>query len=320
MLERKEFYKEVEKRVAAFLPKEYRSSAVSVMENPKNNGPMTAIVIRPEGVDAIPLIYLESYYDRYRDGEKMEDLLQHLADSYTDAVQFRAKMRLPKMDRESLEGHLRLRLVNTKTNPGMLANAVNRPAGCGFSLVVYIDLESMSGFQGMIQVSDTMAKSMGYGEEKEVFAQAMEDSVAHIPAVMNRIEDTVFRIGTEDGPEDLFQSETLPVSGRGMYVLTNSEGAYGASALFYPGVKERVSEVIGGDYYVLPSSIHEVLILKDMPDLDPKELVQMVKEVNETQVAPLDRLADRVMHYRSDLRQLEVTADLGKERDNGKER
>ena len=79
MLERKEFYKEVEKRVAAFLPKEYRSSAVSVMENPKNNGPMTAIVIRPEGVDAIPLIYLEGYYDRYRDGEKMDDLLQHLA-------------------------------------------------------------------------------------------------------------------------------------------------------------------------------------------------------------------------------------------------
>ena len=114
--------------------------------------------------------------------------------------------------------------------------------------------------------------------------KTMADSVAHIPAVMNRIEDAVFRIGTESGPEDLLKSEALPVSGRGMYVLTNSEGAYGASALFYPGVKEKVSEVIGGDYYVLPSSIHEVLILKDTPDLDSKELVQMVKELAEIMI------------------------------------
>ena len=307
-MEKEMFFKEVEKRVSEFLPKEYRGSSVSIMENPKNNTQMHAVVIRPEGVDAIPMIYLESYYDRYKDGEKLDALLQELADSYTDMLRFRAQMHLPKMDRAALEGHLRVRLVNTETNPGLLANAVNRPVECGFSLAVYIDLESMNGFKGMIQVSDRMAKDMGYGEQ-EVFAQAMADSVAHIPAVMNRIEDAVFWIGKADAPEDLLKAEEIPDPGRGMYVLTSSEGAYGASALFYPGVKERIAEVVGGDYYVLPSSIHEVLILKDLPELDPKELVQMVKEVNETQVAPLDRLADRVMHYRSDLRLLEIAAE-----------
>ncbi len=315
----KEFYEMIRNRIRDYLPNEYKDSEISVMVNPKNNMPMHAIVIRPEGAEAIPLVYMEPYFDRYRKGENIEDLLNDLANTYSEAMQARAGLHLPKMDRESLDGHLRVRLVNTKTNSGMLKDTVNRPAGCGFSLVVYIDLESMNGLQGMAQITRKMAADLGFTEQ-EAFSRAMEDSVDHIPAVMNRIEDAVFRIGTEDGPEDLLKAKELPVSGRGMYVLTNTEGAYGAAALFYPGMKERVAEVIGGDYYVLPSSIHEVLILKETPDMNPKELAQMVKEVNETQVAPQDRLADRVMHYRSDLRQLEVAADLSRSRSHVSER
>ena len=105
-----------------------------------------------------------------------------------------------------------------------------------------------------------------------------------------------------------------------MYVLSNIEGEHGAAALFYPGVQEKISEVVGGDYYVLPSSIHEVLIIKDDIGIKPKELAQMVKGINEMQVGPLDKLADKVMHYRADLKLLEVAVDLEKNREPGKER
>ena len=57
--------------------------------------------------------------------------------------------------------------------------------------------------------------------------------------------------------------------------------------------------MIGGDYYVLPSSIHETLIVPDTGLHDVNELEAMVKEVNETQVAPDEILSDKVQHYDS---------------------
>lgn len=60
---------------------------------------------------------------------------------------------------------------------------------------------------------------------------------------------------------------------------------------------EKVAELLGTNYYVLPSSIHELLILPDNGSMQLSELEAMVREVNATQVAPEDRLSDKVQYY-----------------------
>lgn len=82
-----------------------------------------------------------------------------------------------------------------------------------------------------------------------------------------------------------------------MYVLTNDRTLNGAAALFYPGVQEMVAEKMQGDYFVLPSSVHEVLIVPDDGNMDFKELREMVKEVNGTQVQPDEVLTGEVYSY-----------------------
>ena len=52
-----------------------------------------------------------------------------------------------------------------------------------------------------------------------------------------------------------------------------------------------------GDYFILPSSIHEVLLLRDDGNMDYRALEAMVREINVTQVAPEERLSDQVYHY-----------------------
>lgn len=82
-------------------------------------------------------------------------------------------------------------------------------------------------------------------------------------------------------------------------VLTNEMGCLGAAALFYLNQMEKIAASLGGNYFVLPSSIHEVLILPDDGNLNYMELEQMVKEVNETTVDRKDQLSNNVYYYDS---------------------
>ena len=82
-----------------------------------------------------------------------------------------------------------------------------------------------------------------------------------------------------------------------MFVATVPDKIHGAGVIAYPNFMEDAAQKMGGDFFVLPSSIHEVLLVKDNGQMTAKELENMVKEVNATQVEPADQLTDHVYHY-----------------------
>jgi gamma-glutamylcysteine synthetase len=84
-----------------------------------------------------------------------------------------------------------------------------------------------------------------------------------------------------------------------MFVATVPDKIHGAGVIAYPNFMEDAAQKMGGDFFVLPSSIHEVLLVKDNGQMTAKELENMVKEVNATQVEPADQLTDHVYHYDS---------------------
>ena len=69
---------------------------------------------------------------------------------------------------------------------------------------------------------------------------------------------------------------------------------------------DQAAERAGGDFYILPSSIHEILIVPDNGKMGLSDLENMVKEVNATQVAPEDKLTDNVYHYDSQAKIFEL--------------
>ena len=71
----------------------------------------------------------------------------------------------------------------------------------------------------------------------------------------------------------------------------------GAAILLYPDLLKDIGERYGGNYYVIPGSIHEVLLLKDTGEEQAERLNAMVREVNETHVIPEERLSDHVYYY-----------------------
>ena len=85
------------------------------------------------------------------------------------------------------------------------------------------------------------------------------------------------------------ESDTIP-----MYVLSNTSRCQGAACMLYPEVLKNFANKIKKDLFILPSSIHEVIILPAMPDMKEEELLSMVTEINATQVEESEVLADSI--------------------------
>ena len=134
-----------------------------------------------------------------------------------------------------------------------------------------------------------------YGVSAE---QLHEDAVANsqriLPPQLDSMQNIIFGMMPHEAAETLRDE---PYPGSTMLVLTNSVQMNGAAALFYPGIMDQAAEQLGGDFIVLPSSTHEVIMIPADSATDFRSLEQMVKDINRSQVAPEERLSDHVYHY-----------------------
>ncbi len=84
-----------------------------------------------------------------------------------------------------------------------------------------------------------------------------------------------------------------------MLIITNPDNFYGAGAILYPGMAQQIAARLRTeDYLILPSSVHEMLVIPRFMDGDIAGLRAMIQEINETEVAPQDRLSDNVYELR----------------------
>lgn len=110
--------------------------------------------------------------------------------------------------------------------------------------------------------------------------------------------DTVMKNMMEDDgmnrelAEMMFPKQSTPLS-----VLSNESGIDGAALIACPEVLKAVQKELGEAFYILPSSIHETLILPKSSADDVEDLKQMVSSINEAEVAPEDRLSDNVYEF-----------------------
>ena len=90
-------------------------------------------------------------------------------------------------------------------------------------------------------------------------------------------------------------------------VVTNQRNVFGATSIFYPGCLEEVSDRVGGDMFIIPSSIHEVLCLP-YDSADPKDLRKMLYQANNEVVPEQDVLSYNIYQYSAKSRQLTACA------------
>ena len=127
-----------------------------------------------------------------------------------------------------------------------------------------------------------------------------------------------------DGEADLFTIETVIkhiMSGiifpaergkvpwdTGMYILTNRCRTFGAAEIFDRKTLRMTADKIGDGFIVLPSSVHETIVLPSMEEAEYTRLADMVREVNDTQVDAEERLSYHVYVYSRDEEVLKIVA------------
>ena len=128
----------------------------------------------------------------------------------------------------------------------------------------------------------------------DLFDTAEENMKALYPAKLISLEGALLGEG-----RNILESDEEPMEG--LYTLMiDGLHSFGASTLAYEGVAEKIRELFGSGYYILPSSLHEVIILKDDGTADEKGLKDMVVQANSTVVDPSDVLSDSVFYFGDD--------------------
>ena len=245
---------------------------------------------------------LKEIYQSVEDGEDIDHAVYKMVNTIEDNISFvKEKEQDVKSfisDYEKGKDNTYLRLI-----PGdspILKSTPHRMIE-DMALVVNVHLDSFSDEHGKSCVVVTKPLMEMYGiDEAQLFADAEKNSLANEPIVFKPLLDMVKDLISKDeipNPEDV---------GIVTYIATNTSGFQGAAVAGYPDFCEKAAEAIGGSFYMLPSSVHEFILIKDDGTPKAKDLNRMIKNVNETVLEPRDVLSAQCYHYDAKAKVLET--------------
>ena len=297
-----EFVNEVKDNIKLFLPKDYENAEVSTMECQKLNRAYTGLMVRKEGEMLTPTINLNQLYEAYKaqPGVTMETVCRKIADIVIEApIQVDLKSIL---NYEDVKDKLFIRVSSAEANKEVLENAphqLKEDLAITYHVAVGKDQDGLSS----MFIKNDLLEQYGISAE-QLHEDAMKSSphvmipeVSSIGALIDEMYQKNILMLTPDEREML--QETLQESSEmpTFFVVTNTDRIDGAGVIFYPEFMDSMGELLGNDFFILPSSIHEMLVLPDDGQVDAEMLRDMVKEVNATQVAPAERLTNDVYHF-----------------------
>lgn len=250
-------------------------------------GPLSGLIFRTSDTVAAPTYYVEDFYRMYRDGASISELSFDIAQNAFHYIHEDPPLSFEESAKSFEDAaNLRIRLINSSRNAELLSTVPNRETGCGLSLIP----EVRSGPYRAVVTKELM-KSFGISEHDLMLIALANTAAFDVPVLADLTE--MLCVGQDDCENLLLKglsTEPLPAPDS-LYVLTNDKFFWGASVLLYPGMTSRLSALLGGDFYVLPSSVHEVLLLPVSMG-DPDKLLETIHEGNRTVVNEEDFLSD----------------------------
>ena len=272
-----------------------QSCFVSLEQVDKNNGQKKeGIVIRAEGSRISPVFYLDVMYEQYLQGISLEELIEGIWKFYWEEARKKQFDVNDFMDWSRVKSRLFLRVVSTEMNREALETTIHKEI-LDLSAVVYARLDHPSG-DGIASVSIRKEHlSLWQQCEEDVYAIALQntrqENISFV-SITNSISGML-----SEGERELLLDDELMAMESPLFVLTNEAKLFGAVCMLLPEVMDQIVDEKGDDLYLLPSSIHEILILKTSELNDPPRLQHMVQDINEMQVPMEQRLSNHVYRY-----------------------
>lgn len=299
MLNFEEFKVYVENHLKEYLPDDWANVEISPVQVQKNNGlVLDGLVVKSEDTNIAPNIYLNGFFMEYQNGGEISRIMDEIADV---AIANQGPKEFENIGRDFqnydfIKDKVIMVAVNAKENEEMLKD-VPHAIGADLAIIYKVMLGESDGGYGTVTIHNDHMKFWGATQE-QLHELALVNTPELLPARVQDMRDVmVDMFGMSDAPEEAGEAFPDEVYGDSMFVVSNSAKINGASVMFYPNnVLGRLADKLGDDLYILPSSIHETIAIR-ATGADPDALAEMVKEVNDTQVAKEERLSYHVYHF-----------------------
>jgi len=301
---REELNEEIRSNLESYIRETHPDAEVKIQNYTKNNGvERTGLAITGTGSNIQPVIYLDTAAKQYDTGWSVDDIVRNIEGVYDKSLG-------PDFDTESFlnydnaKSHLSVCVRNAEMNAELLERVPHEVVG---DLAVMYRIETgpigPDGGNGSVLVTNDVLHHLGVSEE-QLKADAWECQKAQHPYTFRTMKEVMIDMMGGDIPEELqaaFDQE--PVA---MNILSAPDGINGAVYMCDRETLAEVAEKLGDNLVILPSSIHECIVLRESQTLDMESLKDMVEQVNSTEVSPDEKLSDNVYTYDAQTQELTV--------------
>ncbi len=287
-----EFKTAIARQIEQMLPPD---SSVQMQTIRKNNGlKLDGLTIASPASNISPTIYLNYYYEKQNLFPDLDTICRDIMLTYEhnrSAEHFNADF---FTDYEAVRSQISYRLVNFEKNKELL-ETVPHVRYLDLAIVFYCLLNFTENSSATILIHTDHLKLWNINAA-ELYHQACQTAPALLPYDFRNIAAVLSdAFGSSARPNQNIEREADTFCP--MYILTNSQKLYGASCMLYPRLLDTIAEKLNTDLFILPSSIHEIILLPAVNRSHYKELAHMVTDINRTELAADEILSDLIYYY-----------------------
>ena len=310
-----EFKGKIKDDIKDYMDEKYKDCGVVIRKVNKTNREVDGLNFYdiPGLKNATPTIYVNNLYEEYERTGKYEEVIRIAAETMERGIKsFNDEIKAELLDTSRLKDNVFFTLINAEQNKELLKTVPHREFE-DLAIVYRWNLgnDSLGTYTNL--VDNDLAKKEGL-TENDLYNAANKNTKELFPILVKNMNEVISEmIFGESGIDEEMQKEFSEVMQETpdencMYVITNESKLFCAASMLYEEPIHELAEQVGGDLYILPSSVHEVIAVP--ADFgSPEELAEMVYEVNMEQVDINDCLSNQVYHYDKDLRTLRLATD-----------
>lgn len=262
-----------------------------------NNQNYDVFIIHSPNSNLSPTIYLNRYYKDYLDGKTLEDVRDDILEFYS-TYQVNKKFDTSCFtDFDKVKNHIVYRLVNYSYNQDLLKNIPHKKF-LDFAIIYYciIDMDS-SQFANILIYNNHLSY---WGIDSDMLYQL---ALSNTPKIFPIKMDDMASFLLSNFGDQLLGNLNFAYP---MYLLTNEKKLYGATSILYPNLLNNLSNHFHKDMIIIPSSVHEVLLIptEEVPSSD--FFTTMITQVNETEISAEEILSDHAYLYQQETNELVI--------------
>lgn len=242
-----------------------------------------------------PMVHLNYLYNSYKeDGVSISEITKRIVDILMSTQPECAKGIGEIEDYASVKKHLALKVINYELNKEFLLD-VPHLRKMDLALIPLFVVDDGIDTIASVTIKNTFLNKWNI-DVNTLFADAFNNA----PALLKPVCCSLFKAAFTRKYTEFMSLDEIRLDDNDLLILTNKSKVHGASCMFYPDVLQTIAQKLDSDLIIIPSSVHEALIMRRIDNINIEDVNNLVNYVNTSEVSVSDVLSDHVYIYNKD--------------------